>query len=74
MSEAAITINGHTLTEGEAMTVRVALTDFLFTLADPNGLGDDDHGRRMTAGYRDCSKAVLRLMATVVSLQDRGQS
>lgn len=72
MSEAAISINGHTLTEGEAMTVRVALTDFMFTLADPNRLGDDEHGRRMTAGYRDCARTIIRLMATSASSQNRG--
>jgi hypothetical protein len=62
MSEAVVTINGHRLSEGQAMTVRVALTDFLFTMADPMALGDDRHGRYMRDGYRDRVKEMLFLM------------
>lgn len=68
MDEAIITVNGHELRVGEAMTIRVALTDFLFELSDPNALGDDAHGRRMTAGYRDCAKSILRLMTAEPAL------
>lgn len=49
-SEAAITINGHALTVGQSMTVRCAIEGFASSLSD-GGLGDDEHGRRMTEGY-----------------------
>lgn len=49
MSEWQITINGRALTTGQAMTVRVALESFALSLRD--GLGDDEHGKAMTAAY-----------------------
>jgi hypothetical protein len=36
--------------EGQSMTVRVAITSFAADLLE-NGLGDDDHGKKMTAAY-----------------------
>lgn len=33
--EAKITIEGHELTEGQSMAIRVAVTSFLFQLHDP---------------------------------------
>lgn len=50
MSEPIITINGHTLTEGQAMTLRVAVEVFIADLTE-NGLGDDLHGQRMQEAY-----------------------
>lgn len=50
MSEPAITINGRPLTEGQAMTMRVALENFAMDLTE--GLGDDEHGKLMTGLYR----------------------
>jgi len=50
--EPSIIINDHTLTHGQVMTVRVALAGFYFDLSDPDALGDDEHGRAMTAAYR----------------------
>jgi len=38
-NEPVITINGATLTEGQAMTVRIAVESFAFFLED-NGLGE----------------------------------
>ena len=49
MKEALITINGHTLTDAQAMTVRNAIESFSGTLEQ--GLGDDEHGKRMVAMY-----------------------
>lgn len=43
-------INGVVLTPAQAMTVRVALGSFQITLS-ANGLGDDEHGKFMTAAY-----------------------
>lgn len=50
MAEPKVTINGHELTEAQAMTVRCAVANFAMVL-DDEGLGDDEHGRKMTAGY-----------------------
>jgi len=48
--EAAITINGHTLTDAQSATVRVALESFASDLK-ADGLGDDKHGKTMTKLY-----------------------
>lgn len=37
-SEPAITINGHALTIAQAMAVRVAVSNFLLELSDPENL------------------------------------
>lgn len=50
MKEPTITINGAMLHPGEAMTIRVALESFAIDLT-AKGLGDDEHGKKMTAGY-----------------------
>ena len=62
MTEPTIIIGDKMLNEGQAMTVRVALNNFLIDLQDPDGLGEDEHGRAMTAAYRDRIIEVLRLM------------
>jgi hypothetical protein len=48
--EPEIIINGITLSEGESMTVRVALQNFAMSL-EKDGLGDDRHGEMMRAAY-----------------------
>lgn len=48
--EPNITINGCTLTQGEAMTVRVAIQNFAMSL-QADGLGEDELGRGICAGY-----------------------
>ncbi len=48
--EPTIVINGKRLTVGQSMTVRNALESFAFRLSC-EGLGEDEHGARMTAGY-----------------------
>jgi len=48
--EPYIVINGAPLTEGQAMTLRVALSSFVMDLQD-NGMGDDEHGKRMKEAY-----------------------
>lgn len=50
MNEPTITINGKTLTENEAMTVRVAIESLSMELR-ANGCGDDEHGKLMSATY-----------------------
>lgn len=48
--EPIITINGHQLSEGEAMTIRVALESFADSLVT-DGLGNDEIGVLMTKAY-----------------------
>jgi hypothetical protein len=62
MSEPTIIIGDKMLHEGQAMAVRVALNNFLIDLQDEDGLGDDEHGRAMTAAYRNRIIEVLRLI------------
>lgn len=61
MSEPCITINGVTLTTGQAMTVCVALELFAFSLTG-EGMGDDEQGRAMTQGYLNAIREIHRLM------------
>ena len=49
--EPAIIINGVRLEDGQAMTLRVALQSFLMETAEPDSLGDDEHGRAMRKAY-----------------------
>ena len=60
MKEAEIIINGTPLTPAQSMTVRVALGAFAMDLQ--NGLGDDEHGQRMTAGYKARLAEIFKLM------------
>jgi hypothetical protein len=59
MMEATITIDGHTLTEGQSMSVRVAITMFLMELNDKafaESLG------QIAIGYRTSLTEVLRMI------------
>lgn len=62
MSEADIIINETPLSVGQAMSLRVAATNFFEQMADPDALGDDEHGRRMTELYRLRLGEVLKLL------------
>jgi len=62
MNEPLITVNGQPLSEGEAMTIRVALNAFLQEMTEPAALGDDEHGKAMAAGYQKCARATLLKM------------
>lgn len=48
--EPVMTINGTTLTAAQAMTVRVAIEAFASDLTE--GLGEDETGKAITAGYK----------------------
>jgi len=61
MDEPIITINGHRLHTGQAMTVRVALESFAIDL-QRDGLGDDEHGRRLTQHYLAAIEAINAMM------------
>lgn len=58
--EAEIIINGHKLTPGESMTVRVAVTNMHNEMSNPDALGTDDMGRSITKGYMKNSYSVLQ--------------
>jgi hypothetical protein len=60
MKEPTITINGQTLSEAEAMTIRVALESLAFSLV--KGLGDDAHGKAITEGYKRAIASIRQLM------------
>jgi hypothetical protein len=52
MDELVITVNGVRLTQGQALTVHVALNAYAGHLsAKENTLGDDEHGKAMKEGY-----------------------
>lgn len=61
MNEPTIVINGVTLTEGQAMAVRVAVCSFRTDMLE-NGLGDDEPGFAIANGYIANSDAVINLM------------
>ena len=64
MTEPQITINGTALSEGQAMTVRVAIASFVLSLTDSDTLGTDEHGRGMRSGYLDRLHEIVALMHT----------
>ena len=59
--EAGITVNGVTLTVGQSMTIRVALHHFASDLYQ-DGLGDDDHGRKMTEQYQSRTSEIINII------------
>jgi hypothetical protein len=61
MAEPTITINGTTLTYGQAMTMRVALESFAIDLRTA-GLGGDVHGLMMVEGYTAAIQVIRQLM------------
>lgn len=61
-SEAEIVINGEKLTAAQAMTVRVAITDMLLKMSEPDALGKDHRGRVIAAAYRERAGEVQELI------------
>lgn len=61
MKEPPIHIHGELLSQGQAMTVRVALEAFASSLST-GGLGDDENGKRMTEAYLGSIASIRRLM------------
>lgn len=60
-TEADITINGVALNLAQSMVLRVAMSDFLMRMSEPNALGDDKIGRNLADGYRARITEVVRL-------------
>lgn len=60
MGESSIQINGNALTIGQAMALRMAVSEAFSRLeVDPSTFGNDDHGRMMASAYRGRLKEVL---------------
>lgn len=58
--EPKITINGVNLTHGQDMAVRVAIVSFKADLQN-EGLGEDEHGKLITAAYIARLNEVIKL-------------
>lgn len=61
MDEAEIIIDGKKLTVAESMAVRVALSSFISDIQQ-KGLGDDETGKAIAAGYIKNSYSALMKM------------
>ena len=57
--EAIVTVNGITISEGEVMTIRVALNHYRSFLEDKDALGSDELGKSIAEGYNRCSLQTL---------------
>lgn len=61
MKEAAVVINGKTLSNAQAMTVRVALESFSMDLRT-DGLGSSETGRTIAEGYLACIAEIRTIL------------
>lgn len=64
MSEPKISINGTSLTDAQAMTLRVAVTDLHSRMSNPGALGEDETGEGIRVGYVARSREIADLMLT----------
>ncbi len=62
MTEPAIIINGKELTKAQAMTLRVAVSNFLIEMLETGALGDDQHGYAMQIAYQANLRAIMEIM------------
>lgn len=60
-NEAIVTINGELLSQAESMTLRVALSSFSMDI-NHEGLGEDENGKAMSAGYLGAAGSIFRKM------------
>lgn len=61
LKEAHVVVDGTTLSIGESMTLRVALTMFAHDLST-HGLGDDEHGKFMKEAYINNIRKIMSYM------------
>ncbi len=54
-------INGKTLSNAQAMTIRAAFESFIADIAE-NGLGNDEVGKIIVSGYLECAKHIRYFM------------
>lgn len=64
MNEPEIVINNQKLSKAEAMTIRVAVASFQVTLQE--GLGDDEAGKSICEGYKNCINLINRKIFGVI--------
>lgn len=64
MNEPTITINGITLSQGQAMTLRAALQHFLMDTSQLNALGDDEVGQTIANEYKTTAQQINHLIHT----------
>lgn len=57
-----ITVNGEQLSDAQAMSVRVAITNFHAETGHPHALGTDEHGLKMCTLYHLRLSEVLGLI------------
>ena len=69
MNEPTVTVSGQRLSDGEVMTIRVALNSFISDMQQPNALGGDEHGKAMASGYQKCATATLVKMSNASDQQ-----
>jgi hypothetical protein len=62
MQEANITINGVTLTLGQSMTLRIAVTAFWVDMRE-NGLGEDEEGIAVAKINENNCSEIIRLIS-----------
>jgi len=62
MSEPTITVNGVTLSESQAMAMRVAITAHLDNMSNEGALGDDEVGEAIRKAYYARSAEIVRMM------------
>jgi len=69
MNNLEIIINGVKLSQAELTTLHVALNSFAIELKS-EGLGDDDNGRSITAGYLGCVSSISQKMLAAPGTQE----
>lgn len=62
MTEPQITINGHQLSFGQSMALRVAATNMLSEMSNHGALGNDDDGAQIVAAYHARLTEIINLM------------
>lgn len=62
MENANIWISGQRLTQGQSMTLRVALTNFLTDMGKPGALGDDVSGEDIRQNYLARCNEVMQMI------------
>jgi hypothetical protein len=71
MREPQITINGVTLNNTQAMTIRSAITHFLMEMSTAGALGEDETGEGIRKGYQARSAEIVQLMISPLPPQPR---
>lgn len=62
LKEPEITINGAFLSQGQAMTVRIALENFAMSMGPQEALGADAHAKHMREAYLTRLEEIRKMM------------